>query len=118
MLWRLPISWAPQVRHPTSPLPPAVGYKAFSLVLFPGQQTPKQPLIKISSQSSCNHGNGAVSTPSQFFNPILNPRQQVAVLRILAAQNRPAPYVIFGPPGTGKTMTLVEAILQVIRSVT
>lgn len=89
----------------------------FYLVLFPGQQTPKQPLIKISSQFSCNHGNDAVSIPSQFFNPILNPRQQVAVMRILAAQSRPAPYVIFGPPGTGKTMTLVEAILQVIRSV-
>ena len=74
-------------------------------VLFPGQQMPKQPLIKLPSE--------AVSVPSQFFNPVLNPRQQAAVVRILAAQNRPAPYVVFGPPGTGKTMTLVEAILQV-----
>ena len=84
------------------------------IVLFPGQQTPKQPLIKIDSSPSCNHGNGSpVSVPFQFFNPVLNPRQRAAVVRILAAQNRPAPYVLFGPPGTGKTLTLVEAILQV-----
>ena len=52
------------------------------------------------------------SSPS-FFNPQLNERQRAAVARILGAQGRPAPYVVFGPPGTGKTMTVIEGILQV-----
>ncbi|XP_064538083.1 putative helicase mov-10-B.1 [Drosophila montana] len=41
-----------------------------------------------------------------------NPEQLKAVQQIVAGPNPQAPYVLFGPPGTGKTTTIVEAILQ------
>ncbi|NWY03235.1 SDE3 helicase, partial [Nothoprocta ornata] len=42
-----------------------------------------------------------------------NEEQRRAVTHIVAGTSRPAPYLIFGPPGTGKTVTMVEAIKQV-----
>ncbi|KAM4645813.1 LOW QUALITY PROTEIN: helicase MOV-10 [Amazona ochrocephala] len=42
-----------------------------------------------------------------------NEEQCRAVTHIVTGLSRPAPYLVFGPPGTGKTVTLVEAIKQV-----
>ena len=50
-----------------------------------------------------------------FYDRNLNSEQQQAVQKILSGSSRPAPYLVFGPPGTGKTVTLVEAIKQVRR---
>ncbi|XP_065368664.1 putative helicase mov-10-B.1 [Calliphora vicina] len=41
-----------------------------------------------------------------------NPEQLEAVHYITEGPNSQAPFVIFGPPGTGKTTTTVESILQ------
>lgn len=43
-----------------------------------------------------------------------NPEQRAAVQRIVAGSSKPAPHLVFGPPGTGKTITMVEAMQQVL----
>uniref|UniRef100_A0A674EXA2 RNA helicase n=1 Tax=Salmo trutta TaxID=8032 RepID=A0A674EXA2_SALTR len=84
-------------------------------VLFPSgeptiQPPKKQPLFTLT----------LIKNP-QYITPPLslyNPEQYTAVQNIVAGSSRPAPYLVFGPPGTGKThtVTLVEAIKQVLKT--
>uniref|UniRef100_A0A8C1NAK0 RNA helicase n=1 Tax=Cyprinus carpio TaxID=7962 RepID=A0A8C1NAK0_CYPCA len=46
-----------------------------------------------------------------------NHEQKTAVCHIVAGTSKPAPYLVFGPPGTGKTVTIVEAIKQVEKNI-
>ncbi|XP_050414418.2 putative helicase MOV-10 [Patella vulgata] len=56
-----------------------------------------------------------VNTPLRFYSKIpVNPEQERAIRHIVAGTSRPAPYLVFGPPGTGKTFTIVEAMKQVL----
>ncbi|GAA6038812.1 hypothetical protein JCM8097_002907 [Rhodosporidiobolus ruineniae] len=69
----------------------------------PGAYYPGPP----SSSETRNH--------TFFSTPIgTNPHQREAVLSILYRSHGPAPFVIFGPPGTGKTVTLIEACQQLL----
>lgn len=72
--------------------------------IFPKKVEEKEPLVKMTEDKM------------KFFNLNLNERQKKAVHRILSACGRPTPYVLFGPPGTGKSVTVVESILQVLKN--
>jgi superfamily I DNA and/or RNA helicase len=54
---------------------------------------------------------GFVKTPDCKFTAALNPSQQEAIRFALAAEDVA---IIHGPPGTGKTTTVVELILQAV----
>lgn len=53
--------------------------------------------------------------PSSFVNTAIlnNPEQKMAVMKIVNNSSGQAPFIVFGPPGTGKTVTVVESIVQV-----
>ncbi|XP_071133478.1 RNA helicase Mov10l1-like [Mytilus edulis] len=91
-------------------------------VLFPTVLLPKMSQLRSLSQSATVTPLHTSPSKSQqkrinYYNKSLNVRQRAAVTRILEGQCRPMPYILFGPPGTGKTVTVVESILQILHKI-
>lgn len=75
--------------------------------------TSNEPLFSLFEQL---HGDSPITRATNspeatisFLNRRINPSQQLAVQKILNAGDI---FIVHGPPGTGKTTTLIEAIVQ------
>lgn len=79
--------------------------------LFPNKIESKLPQVDATIDEK---GNLIVNNyPRNWCNNLLNEHQKKAVVNVMRGENRPLPYIFFGCPGSGKTQTLVEAILQI-----
>ena len=70
-------------------------------------------MIKILSDASMLSHTKSRRSKFQSSSVIIidnNPQQLAAVQAIISQVSGPAPYLVFGPLGTGKTDTLVQAI--------
>lgn len=45
----------------------------------------------------------------------VNPAQSTAIKHIVNRSSFPSPFIVFGPPGTGKTSSLVETVAQIVK---
>ncbi len=76
-----------------------------------------KPLFKLFEQlhggPSQSPVNAIAKKATYFHNKKLNESQQQAVAAILEQEEL---CIVHGPPGTGKTTTLIEAVLQLVRS--
>ncbi|NXL56188.1 M10L1 helicase, partial [Chordeiles acutipennis] len=92
-----------------SRLPLRVQHRAAALAMQHGLSSLLFP------SASCHRSLVTGTFQPRWFDRKLqaNEEQCRAVTHIVTGTSRPAPYLIFGPPGTGKTVTMVEAIKQV-----
>lgn len=89
----------------------------FPTSVTPEKSTTSEKKLQLHVQLMSN-GNMELEYPKQmvpWFNPKLNEIQKRAVVNVLRGEAKQYPYLIFGPPGTGKTSTLIEVITQLYR---
>ncbi|KAK1774778.1 P-loop containing nucleoside triphosphate hydrolase protein [Copromyces sp. CBS 386.78] len=73
------------------------------------------------TEADCNSQTNIVNWLEHYnssrFDESLNYEQRIAVDSVLCQNYGTMPYLISGPPGTGKTKTMIEIALQLVRNV-
>ncbi|KAM7194446.1 P-loop containing nucleoside triphosphate hydrolase protein [Naviculisporaceae sp. PSN 640] len=71
------------------------------------------------TEADCDSQNNIDSAylARYFFDQALNEQQRIAVENICSQNYGVLPYLISGPPGTGKTKTIIETALQLVKNV-
>lgn len=98
------INWLPFIiqkhclDHATEPVGVGAG------VLFPTRAVRRPPMVEIPANS-----------PPVWHDTRMNENQKEVVLTVLKGEYRPVPYLVSGPPGTGKTSTLIEYVHQIYK---
>lgn len=83
--------------------------------LFPTKTNIREPWMDVKINENGNLATNEFDNEFNWYNPALNPIQKEAIKNIIRSEARPLPYIIFGPPGTGKTMTMIELIHQIVK---
>ncbi len=68
----------------------------------------------MNKSKDCNDICNQLDEQNMWVDDTVNVHQKMSVSMILSKENGLAPIVIHGPPGTGKTKTVVEAVNQII----
>ncbi|XP_049290312.1 probable RNA helicase armi isoform X1 [Anopheles funestus] len=91
--------------------------------LFPVQIKHQQPVLNVRLNARNDMlleektADAAKVRMLPWYNEALNRYQRQAVVNVLRGEARPMPHIIFGPPGTGKTVTIIELIHQLVANV-
>ena len=90
-------------------------FQAFDMIKKNGLQNFFQDFKN--EPEDCDKFNGEKFDNFEWFNPQIgkNEEQMTAIKNIVNCTAFPFPYVVFGPPGTGKTSCLVECIAQILK---
>jgi hypothetical protein len=79
-------------------------FRLFSYHTYGAVVAPNRPVLVVQNNKLCHVPKPRLHTVCHFLK----------VEKIVAGGIPGIPYIIFGPPGTGKTVTIVEAIKQVL----